>query len=181
MCVSVCVCVGVCVRPSDLVQAVTFFSNRIFLNNLAHKYIIMRRCVATYLRHLKWLPWQPGCCFPSVPVRTLTPKVFNFHVSYSVHRYRLWRRCVATYLRHRKWLPWQPGCCFPPFLSALELLKFSTFTFHIRYRGANCGDGVAIRSSSKLVAMATRMLFSVRSCQHSNSQSFQLSRFIFGT
>ena len=50
---------------------------------------------------------------PSVPVCTLTPKVFNFHVSYLVHRYRLWRRCVATYVRHLKWLPWQPGCCFP--------------------------------------------------------------------
>ena len=51
--------------------------------------------------------------FPSLPVCTLTPKVFNFHVSDLVHRYRLWRRCVATYVRHLKWLPWQPGCCFP--------------------------------------------------------------------
>ena len=53
VCVGVCegVCVGVCVRPSDLVRAVTFFSNRIFLNNLAHKYIIMRRCVA-YMTHV---------------------------------------------------------------------------------------------------------------------------------
>ena len=39
---------------------------------------------------------------PSVPVRTLTPKVFNFHVSYLVHWYRLWRRCVATYVCHLK-------------------------------------------------------------------------------
>ena len=38
-----------------------------------------------------------------------------------------------------------------------------------------------IRSSSKVVAMATMMQFSVRSCLHSNSQSFQLSHFIFGT
>ena len=72
-----------------------------------------RLCVATYDRHLMWLPWQPGCCFPSVPVRTLTPKVFNFNVSYLVHRYRLWRRCVVTSVRHLKWLPCQPGCCFP--------------------------------------------------------------------
>uniref|UniRef100_A0A8C4QJI5 Uncharacterized protein n=1 Tax=Eptatretus burgeri TaxID=7764 RepID=A0A8C4QJI5_EPTBU len=25
---------------------------------------LWRRCVATYVCHLKWLPWQPRCCFP---------------------------------------------------------------------------------------------------------------------
>ena len=58
---------------------------------------------------------------PFVPVRTLTPKVFNFHVSYLVHRYRLWRWCVTTYVRHLMWLPWQPGRCFPCSSTILDI------------------------------------------------------------
>ena len=101
------------VRPSIPVCTLTPKVFNFHVSYLVHMYRLWRQCVATYVRHLKWLPWQPGCCFPSVPVRTLTPKLFNFHISYLVYRCRLWRRCVATYVSHLKWLPWQPGCCFP--------------------------------------------------------------------